>query len=166
MDFHRAGYRNLYRLSDTQSFTAIFPTWVKDVIRTDIAREQAHANNSDFNSWEISDEQIEAFFAKRHINVVWHLDGQKEPTSKNYKTQYWGSPASGKQLDALLPNEVLPWYFFVEGAVSFLDAGRLDLGVVRDSTLDATNDYELMVESFESVADRAFANGVWQMLSR
>jgi hypothetical protein len=30
----------------------------------------------------------------------------------------------------------------------------LDLGVVRDATLDATNDYELFVEPFEGVAFR------------
>jgi len=29
----------------------------------------------------------------------------------------------------------------VTGTFQFLDGGRLDLGVVRDSTLDATNDY-------------------------
>lgn len=165
VDFAVAAYRNIHRIPRTQAFTAIFPEWVKDVIRTDIAREQAHDNGGSFNVWEISDEQIESFFSMRHINVIWHLDGQKEPTSKNYKTQYWGAPAEGKKLDELLPNEVLPWYFFPEGAIQFLDAGRLDLGVVRDSTLDATNDYETFVETFESIANRSFAKGVWQILS-
>jgi hypothetical protein len=57
------------------------------------------------------------------------------------------------------------WYLFPEGFFQFLDAGRLDLGVVRDSTLDATNDYETFVETFEGVANRSFAKGVWQILS-
>ena len=47
----------------------------------------------------------------------------------------------------------------------FLDAGRLDLGVVRDSTLDATNDYEVFTEQFESVAFRGFASGAIQFVS-
>jgi hypothetical protein len=165
VDYALSAYRNIHRIPRAQAFTAIFPEWVKDLIRTDIAREQAHDNGGSFNVWEITDEQIEAFFSMRHINVIWHLDGQKEPTSKNYKTQYWGTPAEGKKLDELLPNEVLPWYFFPEGAIQFLDAGRLDLGVVRDSTLDATNDYETFVETFEGVANRAFTKGVWQILS-
>jgi hypothetical protein len=165
VDYARAAYKNIHRTSPAQMFTAIMPDWVKDLIRTDIAREQAHDNGSDFNVWEISDEQIDAIFAKRMVKVIWHLDGQKEPTSKAYRTQYWGTPAEGKKLDELLPNEVLPWYFFPENAIQYLDAGRLDLGVVRDSTLDSTNDYECFTEQFESIANRGVVKGVWQILS-
>ena len=171
VDYARAAYKAIHRTSVTQAFTAIFPDWVKDLIRTDIAREQAHSNNHDFNSWEISDEQIDAIFAQRHVNVIWHLDGQKEPVSTNFKTQYWGTPAESKKLDELLPKigggakELLAWYFFPEGAIQYLDAGRLDLGVVRDSTLDATNDYEVFFEVFESIANRGVSKGVWQILS-
>lgn len=160
-----AAYRNIHRVAEAQTFVAIFPSWVKELLRTDLAREQAHDNAGTFNVWEVSDAQIDDWFKARHINVIWHLDGQKEPSSKNYKTQYWGTPAEGKKLDELLPTEVLPWYFFPEGAVQYLDGGRLDLGVVRDSTLDATNDYETFVEVFESVANRSMTKGVWQILS-
>ena len=55
-------------------------------------------------------------------------------------------------------------YVFVEGSVQRLDAGRLDLGVVRDSTLDATNDYETFVEVFETVVSRGFANSGLQLI--
>ncbi len=48
----------------------------------------------------------------------------------------------------------LVWFLYVEGTFQFLDGGRLDLGVVRDSLLDATNDYETFVEVFENVAFR------------
>lgn len=34
----------------------------------------------------------------------------------------------------------------------FLDGGTLDLGIVRDSTLNATNDAIIFAESFEQVA--------------
>jgi hypothetical protein len=36
---------------------------------------------------------------------------------------------------------------------------------VRDSTLDASNDFELFVEPFESVAFRGFSGGAWQLIS-
>jgi len=43
--------------------------------------------------------------------------------------------------------------------------GRLDLGVVRDSILDATNDYETFVEVFEGIAGRGIdAYAVTQIL--
>jgi hypothetical protein len=48
----------------------------------------------------------------------------------------------------------LAWLLYPEGTYQFLDGGRLDLGVVRDSTLDATDDYEVVVEVFESCALR------------
>jgi len=53
------------------------------------------------------------------------------------------------------------FYFFPEGVIQFLDAGRLDLGVVRDSTLDATNDYEKFVEG---IANRGYANSALQLV--
>ena len=57
------------------------------------------------------------------------------------------------------------FYVFAEGQVQFLDGGRLDLGVVRDFTLDATNDFELFHEQFETVAFRGFASGAIQYIS-
>jgi len=41
--------------------------------------------------------------------------------------------------------------FFPEGAFVVLDQGRLDLGVVRDSTLNSTNDFQVFAEDFEAV---------------
>ena len=57
----------------------------------------------------------------------------------------------------------LAWLLFVTGTFQFLDGGRLDLGVVCDSVLDATNDYETFLETFESVAFRG--NEVYQVQS-
>ena len=36
----------------------------------------------------------------------------------------------------------------------FLDGGTLDVGIVRDSTLNATNEAQIFVEPFEAVAFR------------
>jgi hypothetical protein len=58
---------------------------------------------------------------------------------------------------------VVGWLLYVEGSFQFLDGGRLDLGVVRDSVLDATNDYETFVEPFEAVAFRGVE--VYRVLS-
>jgi hypothetical protein len=37
-----------------------------------------------------------------------------------------------------------------EGAFLSLDGGEFDLGIVRDSTLNATNDAEFFAESFST----------------
>jgi len=48
------------------------------------------------------------------------------------------------------------WALFPEGNWYFLDSGGLDLGIVRDSTLNSTNDYQYFYETWE----QAFFNGV------
>ena len=48
----------------------------------------------------------------------------------------------------------MSWFIFAEGTFQFLDGGQLNLGVVRDSTLDASNNYETFIEVFESIAKR------------
>ena len=57
----------------------------------------------------------------------------------------------------------MSWLLYVEGSFQFLDGGRLDLGVVRDGVLDATNDYETFLELFEGIAFRG--NEVYQVQS-
>ena len=155
-------YRYSHRIPDNVPLTAVFPAWARGVIRADLAREQAHDNAGSVNVLAITDEQIDDWFAARGINVIWTLDGLKAGA---YGT---GGSALANQFFPILtagdepqwPNQssdgsfVVGWLLYVEGTYQFLDGGRLDLGVVRDSTLDATNDYETFVEVFEGVAFR------------
>ena len=41
---------------------------------------------------------------------------------------------------------------FPEGTFLHLDGGVLELGIVRDSTLNSMNDYQVFGETFENVA--------------
>lgn len=45
----------------------------------------------------------------------------------------------------------MPW---PTGTFLHLDAGMLDLGLVRDSVMDSTSDYVVFSETFENVASR------------
>lgn len=58
-------------------------------------------------------------------------------------------PGYPDQIDALL---------FASGTKLFLDGGSLDLGLVRDSALNAQNKYQQFSETFEGVADRGVEN--------
>jgi len=157
-----AGYRNAHRIPRTQTMTAIFPDWVKELIRADLAREAAHQQDSSWNSLSISDEQVESLFTNAGINPVFHLDGQPAAGLSGGVSQAYGLQAAGQILT--FPAKLV-WYLFPEGQMQFLDGGRLDLGVVRDSTLDATNDFETFVETFEGLAFRGFNNGALQMVT-
>lgn len=41
--------------------------------------------------------------------------------------------------------------FWYDGTAVFVDGGSLDLGIIRDSTLNGTNDYEMFMETFEGL---------------
>jgi hypothetical protein len=164
-------YRYSHRYPKGIGLTAVFPEWAADLIRADLARELAHDNGGSVNSFAITDAQIEDWFAERGIDVVWTAEGLQAGTygtgGHAIPAQYWPKFTAGNKPQ--WPGQtsdgtfVLSWLLFVTGTFQFLDGGRLDLGVVRDSVLDATNDFEIFVETFESIAFRG--NEVYQVQS-
>jgi len=156
-----AAYRYGHRIPDTQTITAIFPDWLKGLLRADLARELAHGQNSDWNSLMISDDQIDSLFTTTGVKPIWHVDGQPASVSGGVAQTFAIQTAGAIET---FPTKLV-FYIFAEGQIQFLDGGRLDLGVVRDSTLDASNDFELFQETFETVAFRGFASGAIQYVA-
>jgi hypothetical protein len=154
-----SNYRFTYRIDRKIGLTAIFPEWVKDLVAIDLAKETAHQQGSDWNSLAITDEQVEDVITTAGVRPIFTLDGLPEVTGGT------GHPAQTFTVQTenagivTFPTK-LQWLMFVEGSVQYLDGGRLDLGVVRDSTLDATNDFEVFTEVFENIADRGFAKSI------
>jgi hypothetical protein len=110
-----------------------------------------------------SDAQIDDWFRVRGVNCIWTLDGLKAGTygtgGSAITNQFFGLLGSsapepqwpGQSSDgSFMPS----WLLFVEGSFQYLDGGNLDLGVVRDSLLDSSNDWEAFVEVFETAAFR------------
>jgi len=154
LDLSISAYRFRNRFPRTLSLTAIFPDWAKDLIRLDIAREIAH-DDSGTPVRAVPDAMIESWFSMRGVNVIWTLDGRPSYSGgTDYAAQTFATQSTNAALVSF-PAEVV-WNLFVEGTFTFLDGGRLDLGIVRDSTLDSTNDYETFVETFEGVAFRGY----------
>lgn len=148
IDQARAAIRYRLRLSDQARFRVIPPIWLLDMIRADLARELP----SGTDRMGLADAQIEEYLAVRNVNASWHYDGVASQGSGNtYPLQGFAAASSGA-LTAWPTKVVFP--IFVEGTFQFLDGGELNLGVVRDSTLDSTNDYQTFVETFENVAFR------------
>ena len=161
-DLLSSQYRYSHRIPRATTLTAVFPAWALDVIRADLAREIGHGTAGG-DRLGLTDDQIEAWFAARNIRPIWTLDSVKAGTygvgGTAIPNQFF--PLAGTTAPtATWPGQsshsafTLAWLLYAEGSFQFLDGGRLTLGVVRDSTLDATNDYETFVESFEGVAFR------------
>jgi hypothetical protein len=162
VDQASAAYRSAHRIPRSQALTAIFPDWIRDLIRADLVREIGHAQNSDWNSLAVTDDQVEQLLVTHGIKPIFHIDGQPSSVAGGVAQVFAIQTASGAILT--FPSKMV-WYLFAEGQIQFLDGGRLDLGVVRDSTLNATNDYEMFIEVFETAAFRGFSAGALQLVS-
>lgn len=138
LDRASAGYRNRHRMDPNAPLRAIAPAWLRDLIRADIAMEMP--GNGD-QQLALAEAALNSWLSARSINVTWSLDGESG--------QIFGAQSAGALL--AFPSDVV-WYLFSEGTFLFLDGGTLDLGLVRDSTLNGTNDYKMFLETFEGVA--------------
>ncbi len=136
-------YRNRHRMVDNTPLRYMAPTWLRSLLRSDIAKRMPGDGLED--TLAVADNVIDRFFRSRSVNVTWFIDGEAG--------QMFGEQTPGALLD--YPDNVI-WYLFPEGTFLFLDGGTLDLGLVRDSTLNGTNDYKVFVETFEGVAKVGF----------
>jgi len=150
-----AYYRNVHRLADEVSLRWIAPLWAKYLMRADITRQMV---GDGLQSLAITDAMLNGWLAERNINVTWHLDGI-DPADFTVPAPDIVVPA---QYYTLAINEsALPAFptsvsslLFAEGDWLHLDGGTLDLGVVRDSTLNGQNRFQTFSESFEVPAFR------------
>lgn len=135
-----AQYRNRHRMAPEAVLQLMIPDWADDMTRADLSAELPGATAERLAT---SDAMIDAFYAARNVQLIRMLEGEAG-TTQDFATQGVG---------ALLgwPAAVI-MYLFHPGAHLFLDAGTLDLGLVRDSTLNSTNDYEMFAETFEAAA--------------
>lgn len=137
LDRAAAAMRSRHRLDPNFPLRFGAPAWLKDQIRTDLARELPGSTDERL---AVADATIDSFLAARRINTTWLLDGET-------------GQVFGSQVDGTLrgwPSTVVT-YLFPEGSWLFLDGGMLDLGIVRDSTLNSTNDFQMFAETFENV---------------
>lgn len=134
-------FRSRHRLSADRKLRVIMPYWAKEIFRSDIAAQEASAGLSRYN---ISDAQIEDWLSVRGAVVTWSQD----PTTASGVPFTHPVVAGGLQS---WPNN-LEWFIFPEGSFLYLDGGSLDLGLVRDSTLNSQNDYQIFYEEFNGIA--------------
>lgn len=143
-----AGIRYRMRLSDSARFRIILPLWFLDMVMVDFAKELP----SGTDRLAITRQMVEDYCAARNATVSWALDGVAAQGSGNtYPAQTFAAQTAGA-LTAWPTKVVFP--IFPEGSFQLLDGGEMNLGIVRDSTLNSTNDYQMFNEIFENVAFR------------
>ena len=138
-----ASYRFKHRMTSNTPLRAVIPTWVRNLLRADLALQMP---GDGLELFDIAESKIDAWFKSRGINVTWHLDGVG-PAAVDAD-----GAGSGTALAFEFPGNI-EFALFAEGTWLYLDGGTLDLGVIRDSSLVATNQYKQFVETFEGVAN-------------
>jgi hypothetical protein len=133
-------FRARHRLSSNIKLRALFPFWATEIVRADIA---AQAPGDGLSRYNVSDAQIIEWFNVRGVNPTFFQD----------TTTAAGVPFTDPVVAGGLqswPNN-LEWFIFPEGSFLYLDGGSLDLGLVRDSTLNSQNDYQIFYEEFNGL---------------
>lgn len=158
LDRAAAYYRDRHRLDLSTPLRATFPVWVLSAIDADIVMQPPSTADMAEN-FGMSKDEVQVFFDDRNINVTWTLDTPNPAAN--------GGGQYANIATAAAPGTALPgfpatfeWSLQVEGSFLFLDGGQLDLGIVRDSTLVRTNDYQTFSETFES-AVRVGGEALW-----
>jgi hypothetical protein len=136
----QAGIRYRLRMSQDAAFRVLMPAWVREELSSDWVQTQFDRIQPNSND----------LLNRYRVNVAYYLDA---PTTGDGA---WAAEAAGGLDD--FPASV-QWAIFPEGEFIHLDGGTLDLGIVRDSTLNSTNDFQIFGENFENVARIGPAQG-------
>lgn len=134
-------FRARHRLAQDMKLRVLMPFWATEIVRADIA---AQATGDGLNRYNVSDAQITEWFSLRGANVTFFQD---TTTAAGVP---FTDPVSAGVLQSW-PN-FIEWFIFPEGSFLYLDGGALDLGLVRDSTLNSQNDYQIFYEEFFGLA--------------
>jgi len=119
-------YRSKFGMCDDDVLEWILPAWTKGLVRSDLAkrtREQADFLN-------VTDAAIAAWFDTRNIRVQFVDD---------FQVRAAGQPGASTPITSY-PSTV-NGLMYAAGTVVRGNGMTLDLGVVRDSTLNAENDF-------------------------
>ena len=127
--------RNTNRMPTNARLRLLAPLWLVDLIAADLAH--MHAGDG-LDRFMVNDQQVRAMLNARDVSLTLYQD---TTTGGGTTTQLWNPAQAGADLPNFPPgagdaNTKVVWYLFPEGTFGRADAGTLDLGVVRDFTLD------------------------------
>lgn len=117
-------YRTRYGMCDTAILEVVLPSWAKGAIRSDLAKRNGLA------LFEVTDQMIADWFDVRNVRVQFITDWQVRASgSFGFSTVMSAWPTT------------IEFLIYAAGTFVRGNGMSLDLGVVRDSTLNAVNDH-------------------------
>jgi hypothetical protein len=126
IDLQAYDYRERFRMCEDAILEAVFPRWAIGAIRADLANRQGLALFS-VNAGMIAD-----WFNERNVRAQFVADWQ---------SGFTGDPVGSPVAIATAWPTTVDYLLYAPGTFVRGQALQLDLGVVRDSTLNAKNDH-------------------------
>jgi hypothetical protein len=141
------GIAGRFRMPRNARFTALLPSYTLDLLLLDTIQTQ-------FDRFKTGGE-IDAYLRSTGIDPVYYIDG-------NFAAGDDQLPDAAQTAAAIdgFPNTV-QWALFPQGAFLGIDSGVLELGIVRDSVLNSTNDFQVFGERFRNVVRLAPAQAAY-----
>ena len=144
------GIRGRLRMPLGARFRALLPAVTLDLLVLDAVQNQ-------FDRYKTRGD-VDSYLRSVGIDPVYYLD---TPTTGT--TQLPDASQTAAAIDSFPDN--IQWAIYPEGAFLGIDSGTLELGIVRDSTLNSTNDFQVFGERFRNVALLGPAQSAWWVTS-
>ncbi len=144
------GIAGRLRMPANARFTALLPSYTLDLLLLDTIQTQ-------FDRFR-SKAELEAYLRGAGIDPVYYLD---TPTTGT--TQLPDSAQTAAAIDGL--PDIVQWAIYPQGAFLGIDSGTLELGIVRDSVLNSTNDFQVFGERFRNLVRIAPAQAAYWVSS-
>lgn len=132
----RASMRYLLRLDRNFRLRMLAPEWLPELL----VQDQVSAQFDRFMALEEATANLRMY----GVEPTWYKDTPSTGTSQGFAAE------TASAIDDFPDDAQIA--LFPEGTFLHLDGGVLELGIVRDSTLNSTNDYQVFGETFENVA--------------
>jgi len=146
----RFGIIGRFRMERTARFRALIPYWVPAMLVLDNVQTQ-------FDRFR-SEQSLVDYLRSQYIEPTFYLDSPSTGT-----TQLPDAAQTAAAIDSLPDN--VQWAIYPDGAFLGIDSGSLELGIVRDSTLNSTNDFQVFGERFRNLVRIAPAQAAYWVTS-
>lgn len=127
MELQAIDYRSRYSMCQDAVLEVIAPRWLRAVMRSDLRKRMGGGTDM----LAASDAYLMSLFDEINVRIQWVSDYQERTT---------GFPGVPGVLPTAWPTEV-EFMMYAPGTVVLGQGMRLDLGIIRDSVLNATNDH-------------------------
>lgn len=134
-----ANYRRRHHMRPDATLQVLLPSWLPELLKVDMVND--HALGMTFIDGDGG--EVNRFFAQANLDVAWYYD------SATGAGQAFNTAQAAGDLNSFPSSTVS--YLFSPGTFVRLDAGTLDVGLVRDSILNGTNDLQLFAEQWIQV---------------